>query len=62
MAFFDIPEHWSTEQALAIYELLAQLQERIWDYYEIPLREAIRREIEGDLPNEPVEFNDDLDF
>ncbi len=62
MAFFDIPEHWSTEQALAIYEFLAQLQERIWDHYEVPLVETIQREIAGGLHNEPNDFNDDLPF
>ena len=65
MAFFDIPEHWSNEQALAVYEFLSQLQDRIWEYYEVPLVETIRRDIAGDLPDEPVDssdFNDDLSF
>ncbi len=62
MAFFDIPEHWSTEQAQAVHEFLVQLQERIWDYYEVPLVEAIQREIAGDLHIEPVDFNDDIPF
>ncbi len=65
MACFDIPEHWSAEQALAIYEFLAQLQDRIWEYYEVPLLEIIQREIAGDLynlHNEPVDFDDNLPF
>ena len=65
MAFFDIPEHWSNEQALAVYEFLSQLQDRIWEYYELRLVETLRREIDSDLPDEPVEFsdfNDDLPF
>ncbi len=62
MAIFDIPEHWSTEQALAVYEFLTQLQDRIWEYYEVPLVETIRREIAADLHNEPADFNDDLPF
>ncbi len=62
MAFFDIPEHWSAEQALAVYEFLAQLQDRIWDRYEAPLVETIQREIAGDRHNETVDFDDDLPF
>ncbi len=62
MAFFDIPEHWSTEQALAIYEFIAQLQDQIWEYYEDPLVEAIRRDIADDLHNEPVDLNDEIPF
>lgn len=65
MAFFDIPEHWSNEQALAVYEFLSQLQDRIWEYYEIRLVDTLRSEIDGNLPDQPVEasdFNDDLPF
>jgi hypothetical protein len=65
MAFFDIPEHWSNEQALAVYEFLAQLQDRIWEYYEVRLVETLRREIAGDRHDKPVDssdFNDDLPF
>ncbi len=65
MAFFDIPEHWSNEQALAVYELLSQLQDRIWEYYEVRLVETLRGEIDGNLHDESVEasdFNDDLPF
>ncbi len=29
-----IPDDWSPEQALAVYELLDQLRDRIWDRYQ----------------------------
>ena len=35
MFLSDIPDYWSPDQALAIYELLADLQERIWDKYDL---------------------------
>lgn len=65
MAVFDIPKHWSPEQALIVYEFLSQLQDGIWEYYEVPLVETYRRDITGDLQQEPADssdFNDDLPF
>ncbi len=65
MALFDIPEHWSAEQSLAVYEVLAQLQNRILEYYEVPPGETLQLEIAGDLRdphNESVDFDDDLPF
>ena len=35
MSFNDIPDYWSPQQALAIYEFLGDLQQRIWDRYEL---------------------------
>ncbi len=29
----DIPDHWSPQQALAVYALLDSLRERVWDQY-----------------------------
>ncbi len=65
MATFDIPEHWSAEQALEVYELLSDIQECIWNYYEIPMLELIRPELFG-KPLEPPEpdeaFDDNIPF
>ena len=38
---FDIPDDWSPEQALAVYELLDALRERIWDRYQLQLIELL---------------------
>lgn len=36
---FSIPRRWSPEQAEAVWELLTDLAEAIWDRYETPLIE-----------------------
>jgi hypothetical protein len=28
-----LPQHWSPEQAIAVYEFLQQLSEQLWDQY-----------------------------
>ncbi len=34
MSLNSIPNNWSAEQALAIYEFLGEIQQQIWDRYE----------------------------
>ncbi len=43
---FDIPDDWSPEQALAVYELLDALRERIWDRYQLQLIELLTPDTE----------------
>ncbi len=37
----DIADDWSPEQALAVYELLDALRERVWDRYQLQLIELL---------------------
>ena len=46
MFFNDIPDYWSPEQALAIHEFLGDLQQRIWDRYELQLLELLRPDLD----------------
>ena len=69
MATFDIPEHWSAEQALAVCDLLEDLHHTIWDQYEKGLIELILSQIQQEhaLPHPntsdtEVPFDDDLPF
>lgn len=43
---FDIPDDWSPEQALAVYELLDALRERVWDRYQLQLIELLAPDAE----------------
>ncbi len=47
----NIPDYWSAEQALAIYEFLNEIQEQIWSQYDLQLIELLRPD--------PDEFDDD---
>jgi hypothetical protein len=64
MFFKDIPDYWSPEQALAIYELLGDLQERIWDRYELQLLALLRPDLEGLDDDQPDLFDpsDEIPF
>lgn len=50
---FILPEDWTSEQALAVVELLDNLRERIWAHYQIPLHELLRE------PYQPLRSADD---
>ena len=60
----DIPDYWDAEQALAIYEFLGELQERIWNRYELQLYELLRPDL--DRPDENqldlFELDDEIPF
>jgi hypothetical protein len=41
---FTIPATWTPEQALAVYDLLDELREKIWAHYDLQLMELIRED------------------
>jgi hypothetical protein len=43
---FEIPDYWSPEQALAVWELLNEIADRIWQRYEGPMVELIRTDLQ----------------
>jgi len=38
---FAIAPHWTPQQALAVYELLDDLREQIWQYYQRAIQELM---------------------
>jgi hypothetical protein len=38
---FAVPAHWSTEQALAVFELLDDLRDKIWAHYGLHLQQLL---------------------
>ena len=63
-----IPDDWSPQQALAVYELLDALRDRVWDRYHDPIIEQLRADCENQAHDEnPLElpfyaFNDEIPF
>jgi len=60
-----IPDDWSPEQAIAVYEFLDEVRERVWDRYQDHIIEQFRincheKKDEGQLELFP--FNDELPF
>ena len=61
----ELPDDWSPEQALAVWELLNELAERVWARYEIPLLELIRADLQPEHdPNQAdlFDLDDDISF
>lgn len=59
-----IPQHWSPEQALAVFEFLEQLLSLLWDHYEQPLVQLLQPELDPQPSNQLdlFDFNDDIPF
>jgi len=60
----QVPDDWTPEQALAVYELLHELADTIWDRYEIPLIELLAPRCNNHDPAQPelFDFDDPLSF
>jgi hypothetical protein len=41
---FEVPTYWTPEQALAVVELLDDLREAIWGFYDLQLIDLIREQ------------------
>ena len=60
-----IPDFWTAEQALAVYEFLDELRERVWDRYGEQITARMRLEYEEQQRHAQLEllpFNDKIPF
>jgi hypothetical protein len=60
-----IPDSWTAEQALAVYDFLDELRERVWDRYGEQVTERMRFEYEEQQKCAQLEllpFNDEIPF
>jgi hypothetical protein len=61
-----IPDYWTPEQALAVFELLDALRERVWDQYREQIQEQYRIDCGGGEDNDAhpdlFEFDDEIPF
>jgi len=60
----DIPDDWSSEQALVIVEFLDDLRNHICDKYQLQLRESpiVERHSDVDDPFDQAGWDDDVPF
>ncbi len=64
-ARFRPPDHWTPEQALAVYDLLNEMAEAIWNRYEIPLTELLIPELDQHIETaqrDLFDFDDPVPF
>jgi hypothetical protein len=60
-----IPDYWTAEQALAVYEFLDELRERVSDRYGEQITERLRLEYEEQQRRAQLElfpFHDEIPF
>ncbi len=59
-----LPDYWTPQQALAVYELLNELTEAIWNHYQIPMIELLTAELDLDNTSQLdlFDFNDSIPF
>ena len=59
-----LPDYWTPEEALAVYELLNDLADAIWNRYEVALIEQLRSERDyGDTSQlDLFDFDDPIPF
>ena len=58
----EIPDYWTPEQALAVYELLDDLRECILSRYDLQIMDAVREECAPSAPSQPSDPSSDRDF
>jgi hypothetical protein len=58
----QIPTYWTPDQAFAVFELIDDLRDAIWQYYNIQLIDEFRDHLKPDLVNCSEKEPDDPDF
>ncbi len=60
----QLPDDWTPEQALAVYEFLTDLADALWNRYEIPLIQLLAPELDqnDDSQLELFDFDDPIPF
>ncbi len=61
MSTIDIPEYWTAKEALAVFEFVDEIRERIWSQYDTQIVAAIRQErrTNAGLPKAAADLDDE---
>lgn len=44
----EIPTTWTPQQVVAVFDLLTEIRERIWDQYNVQIQTEIQNQLRGD--------------
>ncbi len=60
----QVPEHWTPEQALSVYEYLTQMSEAVWERYAVDLLPLVRPDPSAHDATQPdlLDPDDELPF
>jgi hypothetical protein len=53
----EIPTYWTPKQAIAVYEIVDDLRERIWSIYQTNLQDLMRQQQSTQI--DPIKIDDD---
>ncbi len=70
MRLLNIPEYWTDEEALVVFEFIDEIRDRIWDHYSLQIQAAARltqqghtkKQGPGDNAGQTDLFGDDIQF
>jgi hypothetical protein len=54
---FEIPDHWTPETALAVFELIDHLRDQIWSRYGLDIQSELRSQQQPDGDDDNVASN-----
>ena len=57
-----IPAYWSPEEALAVFDLIDDLRDKIWDHYGRQLQDLIKEQHQTKPLDQPDPAQPDLPF
>jgi hypothetical protein len=57
-----IPTYWSSEEALAVFELIDDLRDKIWARYGLQLQELIKEQQQSHQSDQPQRTQTELPF
>ena len=60
----EIPDHWTAEQALAVFELFNELTDTLWNRYDLAITELLAGELRqgGTSQLDLFDFDDSITF
>ena len=57
---FDIPENWTDEEALIVFEFIDGIREQIWDHYCLQIQSAAMAAQQTNIPLEDPDQRNEL--
>jgi hypothetical protein len=58
----NIPDYWSAEQALAVFELLDTLRDQVWELYATRIQQQWRLDCQDDFQPDLFDHGDEPPF
>lgn len=57
-----LPDYWTSQQAVAVFELVEEVREALLSQYQLQIREQLKSERSTDYDTEPLFEESDIPF